>query len=58
MVKLGAPGKEGQPLGMETQGPNKQEVMVMPSPVINALVKDQVVPCLIDTGSEVTVMEY
>lgn len=32
--------------------------MVAPSPVVNALVNRQEVPCLIDTGLEATVMEY
>lgn len=46
------------PSGQATQGPSKSEVMVAPSPVVAALVNGQEGPCLIDTGSEVTVMEY
>lgn len=32
--------------------------MVTPSPVVSSLVNGQEVQCLIDTGSEVTVMKY
>lgn len=53
-----APGAEGRPLGQSSQGPSKPESMVTPSPMMTTLVNGQEVSWLIDTGSEVTVMEY
>lgn len=42
----------------EDQHPTRPEAMVTPSPEVTALYNGQEVPCLIDTGSKVTVMEY
>lgn len=57
-VKLEAPRAEEQLLEMAKQCPHRPEAMIAPNSVVNTLVNDQMVPCLIDTGSEVTIMEY
>lgn len=38
--------------------PFRPEAMTAPSPVSNILASDQEVPCLIDMGSDIAVMEY
>lgn len=44
--------------GSPAKGSKRLENMVAPSLVVDSLENDQMVPCLIDTGSGVTVMEY
>lgn len=51
-----APRAVGRP--QSAQDPRKPESMVMPNPIVNALINGQEVPCLIGQGSEVTAMEY
>lgn len=58
VVKLLTSRVEGRPLGQTTQCPNKSKGMITLRPVVSALVNGQEVPCLIDTESEVTFMEY
>lgn len=43
---------------MATQGTHRPEAIVAPSPVVNALINDHMVLCLIFTGLEVTIMVY